>query len=351
MTDTMKAAIFDGPGKLSLKDVPIPRPGPGEMLLKIGSNTVCGTDVRILRGEKTAGIDKGVILGHEISGYVEDIGPGVTNFSKGDLVGIVPSVACGYCEYCQRGVENLCLNARIFGYAIDGGLAEYILIPSFVVERGGAIKADPTLSAVEVSLAEPLGCVLNGARNYHLNPGETALILGAGPIGLLHLQVAKLSGASQIIMSDPSPIRRQKAEQLGATHVVDPAATDVTEYVRHETQGLGADVAIVCIGKGPLLSQAMSCVRKRGRVSAFAGFEKGSTTAIDPNLIHYGELEIVGASNASRYDHGRALRLISEGKVNVKELHTHTFPLTEVIEAIEFSASGEGIKVAVVPKL
>ncbi|ALN14964.1 MAG: alcohol dehydrogenase catalytic domain-containing protein [Acidipropionibacterium acidipropionici] len=348
----MRGAVYLGPGELELQEIPDPHAGPGDILLRTGANTVCGTDVRILRGEKSAGIDVGVVLGHEISGHVVEVGAGVTGFSEGDLVGLDPTVSCGVCPYCVANLEQLCIDPRIFGYRLNGGLADYVLVPETAVRRGAAFVADPALSPAEVALAEPLGCVLNGARNYRPGIGTTVVIMGAGPIGLLHTQINRLAGASRIIVSDVSATRADVARQFGATDVVNPAETDIAEYCRDVTDGLGADIAVVCVGRPGLVNDALRAVRKRGRVSAFAGFPKGDAglASIDPNLIHYGEIEVYGASNAARQQHQQALDLIASGAVDVKSLVTNTFPLADVMAAIEFSASGAGIKVAVVPQ-
>lgn len=345
----MKAAVFAGPGKLELRDIEKPVAGPGELVLKVGANTVCGTDGRILRGEKSAGIDIGVVLGHEIAGYVDDIGDGVEGFNHGDLVGVLPTVPCLECFYCVRGSEHLCTNSQIFGYRINGGLAEYVRIPAEAMTRGGIFRAAPHLTPAEVALAEPLGCVLNGADNYRTEVGDTVLIQGAGPIGLLHAQVNRLLGAHQIIVSDPSPERRAVAESMGATHTINPLEVEPAEAVRELTEGRGADVVIICIGRGELVNQALAAARKGGRVNAFAGFSKGSLAEFDPNLIHYGELVVTGASNAGRASHEKALQLIGAGHIDVASLHTHTFTLDDVVAGIEFAQSGEGIKVAIVP--
>lgn len=347
----MKAAIFVRPGQLELQDIPEPHAGPGEVVIKVGSNTVCGTDGRILRGEKSKGIDRGVVLGHEFSGYVTETGAGVEDFHEGELVGGVPTVPCLRCYYCQHGKEHLCTDSRIIGYQINGGLAEYMKFPREAIERRCVFHAADHLTPPEVSLAEPLGCVLNGASQYGTQAGDTVLIIGAGPIGLLHTQVNKMMGASQIVVSDPSASRRQVAAQFGATHTIDPTATDLNEYVRDLTDGLGADVVVICIGQPALVQQAFEVVRKAGAVNAFAGFSKTSMAQVDPNLIHYGELRVTGASNASRASHKKALRLIGEGAIDVKSLHTHTFSLDDVVEGIEFAQKGEGIKVAITPNV
>lgn len=346
----MRAAVFVGPGQLELQDIPTPTAGPGELLLKVGSNTVCGTDLRIMRGEKTAGIRHGAVLGHEIGGHVTEIGAGVEGFAEGDLVAVNPTVACLRCWYCQRGMEHLCVDAALFGYSIDGGLADYVKIPAEAMLRGGVYKAADHLTPVEASLSEPLGCVLNGAGQYQPKPGDTVLIIGAGPIGLLHTQVNRMFGASQVIVSDPSAPRREVARKLGATHDVDPTATDLTEYVRSLTDGRGADVVVICIGALPLLQDGLKAARKGGHVNAFAGFPKGKMAEMDPNLIHYGELVVTGGSNARRHNQADALDLIATGAIDVKALHTHTYNLDDVAEGIEFVSSGEGIKVAISPE-
>lgn len=345
----MKAAIFKGPGNLQIEEVPTPVAGPGEMVLKVGANTVCGTDGRIMRGEKTAGVRIGVVLGHEISGYVSEVGAGVENFAEGDLVGVMPTVPCGKCFYCVQGCENLCQDVELFGYGFDGGLAEYIKIPRAAMERGGIFKASKQLDPVEVALAEPLGCVLNGAELYQPRVGDTVVVIGCGPIGLLHIQFCLHAGASQVIVSDLSESRREIAKKFGAAVAVDPSQQDLQEVVREHTDGIGADIAVVCIGHPALLNDALGIVRKRGTVSAFAGFSKEALAQVDPNLIHYGELKVTGASNASRKSHQQALQLIAAGAIDVKSLHTGTYVLDDVKEGIANATSGHGIKTAIVP--
>ena len=347
----MNAAVFVGPGQLELREVPTPHAGDGEIVLKTGSNTVCGTDVRIMKGEKSAGVRPGVILGHEISGYVHEIGKRVEGFSEGDLVGINPTVSCGVCYYCRAGAEHLCEKAELFGYAIDGGLAEYVLIPRKAVERRALYKAADHLTPPEVSLCEPFACVLNAVDNYQPKMGDNVLIIGGGPMGLFHVMVNKYLGASQIIVSNVGEERLLIARDLGATATIDPSTTDLKEYVASLTEGRGADVTVVCIGINALFQQALECTRPKGHVSAFAGFPKGSMSEMDPNLIHYNELVVTGGSNASRANYEKALRLIGEGAINAKALHTDTYALDDLFAALDRVQSGQALKVAVVPEL
>lgn len=345
----MLAAVYRGPNQLEITEVPTPEPGDGEILIRVGANTVCGTDLRILRGEKTAGVVPGVVLGHEIAGTVASLGAGVAGYAEGDSIVVSPTVTCGTCFYCLRDLEQFCTDTDIFGYNLGGGLAEYCLVPKHAVMRAHVTVAKSGVSMKALALSEPLSCVLNAVSNYKVGLGSTVVILGAGPIGLLHQTVCRLAGATQIIVSDPAANRRETAIALGADIAVDPLSEDLLDVVQSHTSGRGADTAVVCIGRSELFSQAVGLVRKGGSVCAFAGFPKGSSASIDPNVIHYGEITVVGASNAKRRHTQEALHLIENGLIPADSIVSHTFALEQAVEAIEFSASGHGIKIAVEP--
>ena len=346
----MRGFTYAGPGvPAQLTELPTPEPGPGELRIRVGANTVCGTDLRILRGEKSKGVRMGAVLGHEVAGYVDAVGDGVDGFAVGDLVAMPPSVCCGVCGPCRRGQEHLCEDVHLVGYDIDGGLADHMLIPREALARKQLVKASSELEPAQLSLAEPISCCLNGLDNYRVEVGDTVVIVGAGPIGLIHLQLAKIAGARTVIVSDPSDNRRSTAASLGADVTIDPSAEDLIGIVRGRTDGEGADVAVLCIGVPALVNDCLNLVRKRGRVSIFAGLAGEGWSNIAANLIHYRELTVVGASNSGRASFVRAVRLIESGAIDTKSLITHTFGLSKAAEAIEFVASGEGIKVAVVP--
>lgn len=346
----MRGFTYRGPGVAAeLTDLPTPVAGPGEVLTRVGANTVCGTDLRILRGEKSKGVELGVVLGHEVAGYVEALGEGVSGFEIGDLVSMPPSVCCGVCGPCRRGTEHLCDDVHLVGYDIDGGLAQYWLIPREAVARGQLVKASGQLQPAQLALAEPISCCLSGMDNYRVEVGDVVVIVGAGPIGLIHLQLARIAGAGAVVVSDPSEARRASARALGATVTVDPTGEDLAAIVKGLSNGEGADVAVLCIGVPQLVNDCLTLVRKRGRVSIFAGLAGEGWSNIAANLIHYREITVVGASNSGRANFTRAVRLIESGAIDTLALVTHTFPLSRAAEAIEFVASGEGIKVAVVP--
>lgn len=343
----MLAAQFLRPDELSLVEVPTPEPGPGEVLLKVEAATICGTDLRIVSGAKSAGVRPGVIMGHEIAGRVHSVGAGVDESLVGKQAAVAIVVSCNHCRACLAGREHLCPNAELFGYAIDGGLAEYVLVPAKAVAQGNLITTTIEVKPTHLALAEPLSCVLNGFEQYRVRPGDTAVVLGAGAIGLLHTQLIRLAGASQVIVTNRSEARRDVALRLGATHVVAPDQIRAT--VDELTDGAGADVVVVCIGALPLADEALALAGPGGRVNYFAGFPKGSRTEFDPNMIHYEELQVTGGSNASRELVRRAVRLLESGAIDGDAIVTHTFRLDQLDEAFAAVENRAGVKVAITP--
>ena len=343
----MTAAVLRGVGDLSLRRVPRPEPGPGEVLLKVEANTICGTDLRIISGAKTAGVRPGVIMGHEFAGRVAAVGDGVEGVDVGVQATCSIVLSCGRCVRCLAGREHLCESLRLFGYEIDGGMAEYLLVPREAMERGNLVLAPRELEPTTLALAEPVSCCLNGARQFRVRPGDSVAVLGTGPIGLLHVALAKLAGATRIVAVG-RPGRLDPAVELGATHALSAQGEDLTREVLRLTGG-GADAAAVAVGDPALADQALQIAAIGGRVNYFAGFPKGSTALMEPNVIHYRELQVTGGSNARRADVRRAVELLSSGALDVASLVTHRFPLAEIDAAIAAVRQRAGLKVAVVP--
>lgn len=344
---TMNAAVLEDVGRLRLRRVRRPEPGPGEVVLKIEANTICGTDLRIVSGAKTAGVRPGVILGHEFAGRVAAVGDGVAGVPVGAQATCSIVVGCLRCAACQSGREHLCETLILFGYELDGGLAEYLLVPRIAMEHGNLVVVERELPATTLALAEPVSCCLNGARQVAVAPGETVVVLGAGPIGLLHIALARLAGAT--IFATGRPGRLEAALSLGATEAFDLTGDALTREIMHRTGGRGADVVIVAAGDLSLANQALELAAIGGRVNYFAGFPKGSAATMDPNLIHYRELLVSGGSNARRADVARAVGLLSSGDLDVGGIVTHQFPLSELDEAMAAVRQRRGLKVAVVP--
>lgn len=341
----MKAAILSAPNEILLCEAPDPAPNRGDVLIRVRAATICGTDIRIYRGRKTAGVRYPSILGHEFAGEIVDTG-GHAMLNIGDRVGLCPFIACGHCILCKTGRENLCTRGTAIGYEIDGAFAEFIRIPAQAVLAGNLRPLPDDMSYEEAALVEPLSCVLNGQNKVGLSSADTVAILGAGPIGLLHVHLARLRGAARIVVSDPNAGRRKAALAAGADAVVDPMDEDVVARVLAETEGRGADVVICAIGIPALARQATDLAGFGGRISLFAGFSKGETAEMDVNAIHYRELTVTGAFGLSRKDFDRAFDMVANGRLNLKPMITHRFGLDDIADALSVAEGGSAIKVA-----
>jgi L-iditol 2-dehydrogenase len=344
----MLAAVLHAPNDLRTEQVDTPSPGPGELLIRVGANTICGTDLRIIRGEKTTGITPPTIAGHEIAGHIAEAGSEVEGYEVDSAVAISPEIPCGRCFQCLHDMENMCVDQRYFGYGVPGGLAEFVLAPADAVRAGCIFPVSGDLPSEQVALAEPLACVVNGQTRSQVGRGDNVLIMGAGPIGLLHLQLARIAGADAVVVSEPDRARREAAECFGATVAVDPGSGELPAALLDATGGVGVDVAIVCVGVSELVNQALELCRVGGRINIFAGL-KNPMAEIDGNAVHYKELNLTGTSNSRRSNYRTALRLIQTGRIDSAAMITHRFGLASVTEAIETVASREAIKVAVLP--
>lgn len=342
----MKAGVLTGPNALSVQTIADPKLSPGDLLVRVKAATVCGTDIRIFRGRKTMGVRYPSVLGHEFAGEVAEAGPD-SPFARGQPVCVCPAFSCGHCQHCIRGYENVCQNLTAIGYEIDGAFAEYIRIPAAGVARGNVFAMPKGLSFEKAALAEPLACVINGQERVGVCQGDTVVVLGAGPIGILHVKLARDAGAQQVIVSEPNPLRRAAAERAGADRSVDPKAEDLPAIVRAATAGLGADVAICAIGVPQLANDALGLVRYRGRVSLFAGFSAGEMAQLDVNAIHYNELVVTGSFGLTRLQFDKALKLIANGRFDVDSMLTHRFGLADISAALATAEQGEAIKVAI----
>lgn len=345
------AAVFHGPSMLEIAEVETPTIGPDEVLVRVGANTVCGTDLRVMRGEKTTGISPPAIIGHEMAGHVAEVGKNVSGYDIGVPVTITPMIPCRRCFYCTHDMENVCENVSAVGYDIAGGLAEYMRIPADAIEGGCLFAAAQDLPSEQLALTEPLSCCVYGHRRSPVKVDDVVLILGAGPIGIFHVQLALLAGARTVIVSQRSEPRRRLAAEFGAHVVVDPVNEDLSAVVAEHTSGRGADVIFVCIGVPALVDDALALARKGGRVNLFAGLAGKGLAEVQANLIHYNELQVTGQTGSRRSDFATALDLIQTRRIDAERMITHRFSLRDVTEALETVSRGEGTKVAVMPEL
>ncbi|WP_369308866.1 zinc-dependent dehydrogenase [Providencia rettgeri] len=343
----MKAAVLYAPNELKVTEIKYPQVGKGDVVIKVKAAAICGTDGRIISGKKTKGVRYPSVIGHEFSGEVVEIGEEVTGLNIGDAIAIDPVIPCRSCVYCRIGKENICLNRQAIGYEFDGAFAEYVRIPEVALSSGNVFKIPKGMSYEAAALAEPLACCINGQKNVGIELGDTVVVIGAGPIGLMHVLLARLSGATNIIVSELSEQRQQAALNCGATHVVNSQKDNLLDVVKNVTEGVGADVVIVAIGIPELVDPAFKLARKGGRVNLFAGFSKDDMAQIDVNIIHYNELIITGASALSRNGYQQALTLISSGLIDIEKLITHRFSLDEINEAMVTAQKGDAIKIII----
>jgi L-iditol 2-dehydrogenase len=340
----MQAVMFLGPGELELRELPIPEAGPGELLVRVRAATTCGTDAKTYRRGHHLMVPPS-LFGHEFAGEVVAVGEGVERFKPGMRVVPHNSAPCQTCYYCKHGQENLCDNL-LFNF---GAFAEFAIIPAPIV-RLNTFEIPDNLSFPEASLLEPLVSVMHGQRVIQIQPGEHVAIIGAGgPIGLMHLQMAKLSGAAQVIAVDLSEARLKVANQLGASAGINPRDVDPVAAIKELTSGRGVDVAIESAGAKEAWHTAVQSVRKGGRVLWFGGLKGGTQIELDTHWIHYGELTLHGTFHGTPLDVHKSFELIKHGVIDCKSLISRQAPLAGVENALQQMIAGEVVKVAIIP--
>jgi len=346
----MRASIYEGLDKIAVKDVPLPKVGTGDVLVRVKSCAVCGSDVRIFHSGNSRVIPPQT-LGHEIAGVVEAVGEGVRKFHKGDRVAIGADVPCGECAFCEAGIGNNCQINYAIGYQFPGGFAEYILLNDTTVNYGPVHKLPDNVSFNEGALAEPLGCALNALELTPVKLNDVVVLLGAGPIGMMLCRVAKAMGAAKTVLVNRSMPRLELAKKLGIADVyVCSSETNEVDAIFAQTGGLGADVIFTTSPSPQAQVSAINMAKNRARINFFGGLPKDkSLVALDTNIIHYKELFITGAHGSMPIHHLRAIEMIASGVINVKQFITHNFALNDILRAFEAAEKHEGLRVVVNP--
>lgn len=343
----MRAFQFQSGQSLALTEIPTPQIDVGEVLCDVVVAGICGTDLKIARGEHRlypAGTER--VPGHELVGRVRENRSGDPALDPGTLVVVAPNMACGSCAACSVGRLNLCLNYESIGLTVDGAFAEAVRIPRRAVEQGNLIPVPAGLSPEVAVLMEPLAAVLHGLRALDLAAGDDVLVFGAGPIGLLAVVLSRQLGAGRIIVSQTSPSRRALALRFGADVAVDPRAEDLLSRVRDVTGGRGAGAVVVATPAVEAYGQALEAAAIGGRINYFAGLPSSRRmVSIDANLVHYRELRITGTTANSTQDCLDALDILAAHAEDYRSFVTHRFPLDAVAEAFEVSAGGTALKV------
>jgi L-iditol 2-dehydrogenase len=342
----MKGAMLYGVKDLRVEDVEVPEVDAGEVLVRVKAATTCGTDLKILqRGYIEKIIKLPTIFGHEWAGEVVEVGEGLGWPEKGIRVRAGNSAPCLRCAMCQRGRYNLCENM----IWLWGAYAEYIKVPARMV-LVNMQEVPQHVSYEEAAVTEPLACVLHGVEKARVKLGDTVTIVGAGPIGLLHLLTVKKIGAEMTIIIDLVEERLNLAKKLGVDEAINAEKENVVEEVRRLTGGYGADVVIEAIGLPATWEQALKLVRKGGTVLEFGGCPLGTEIKIDTELLHYGEVTVLGAFHTTPLHFKKALNLITSRTIDVRPLITRRMRLEDIKEAFNIlSTSKSEIKIAIKP--
>ena len=334
----MRAARLEGIDSLHVRQVAAPEPGPGEVVVRVEACGVCGTDHHILHGEYPASLP--VTLGHEFAGTVAATGPGA-RLAVGTRVAIDPNIACGVCRECRRGDICLCPRRVALGVDRDGGLAEYALVP-----ETQAYQLPPAMPIEWGALCEPLACCLRGLDLATIQPGASVVVLGGGVIGQLMVQLARLAGATTVVLVTRQEGRRRLAEELGATATLDPRAGDIVALIAGEAGGLapgGADVVLECAGTIETLEQSIALARRGGTVLVFGVAPQMATARVSPFDVFARELRILG-SYLNPHMHGRAVELAASGQLALDPLITHRIDLSAIPAVLAAPAARGEVK-------
>jgi L-iditol 2-dehydrogenase len=333
----MLAALLKTPGSIAMEDVPKPVPGAGEVLLRVEACALCGTDKRVLAGEKPVSVP---IIGHEIAGIVESVGPGAEKHAQvGKRYAVQTVIGCGECIPCKQSRENLCEKGfTAIGYAYNGGFAQYLLMPRNGVEQGCLIPLPEKMDADLGTLLEPLSCGINGLRTIPLEGMAHVAVIGAGVIGVLNGLIARARGAKRVTIFNRSAGKLELIRKLGLPFddLIDLSSVDADNWVREATRGRGLDAVIVSASVKSLASRAMNWLARDGHLSLFAGMPKSDCVEpLDLNLIHYKELHLHGANSSVRRDYLEALEFLESGRIDGKSLITHKFALRDFMNAVQ----------------
>ncbi|MGG2201362.1 zinc-dependent dehydrogenase [Paenibacillus validus] len=345
MNEKMLAAMLYGPKDLRLEEIADPVITENEVLLEVKKAAICGTDVRMFNNGY-AGISSATprILGHEMAGVIKLVGKNVKKYEPGMRVTVAPNMGCGMCRQCVSGNTHLCKEYQALGINIHGGFTQYVKIPESAVRQGNICTLADHVSFEEAALVEPLACVYNGFLKVDIKPGDHVLIIGAGPIGLMHAKLAKMAGASKVIMNDISEERMAMCRQID-DFIITVASDDLRNYVADITNGEGVEVVITACPVPQVQASSLELVAMNGRINFFGGLPKEKEIVpLNTNLIHYKQVIVTGSTRSSILQYIQALDFVKHGLVDVKSLISANFSLDQINNAFDHATRGIGLK-------
>jgi L-iditol 2-dehydrogenase len=346
----MRAGVYRGEGRVVVEQVPVPEIGPGEVLFRVAACGICGTDIKKIHH---GFVKPPQILGHELAGTIVEVGQGVTKFKPGDRVVSFHHIPCGNCFYCEHKLFSQCAGYKKTGLTAGfdpsgGGFAQYVRAMPWIVERG-MIELPPDATFEEATFVEPVNTSLKAVRKARVATGETILVIGQGPIGMLVGMLATLEGA-KVYTSDPLALRRAAGVRFGAVESFDPRNSDLVVEMRRRTHGRGADAVILAAPNPPLVPEALAITRPGGRVVLFAHNDPVLQLSFPAAAVGVEEREILGSYSASVDDQAESATLVFERRLPVRDTISHRFPLERISEALDLAAhpKGDTLKVVII---
>lgn len=345
----MKAAVFHGPERMFLEDVPEPKLERDNMIVKIDCCAICGSDIKIYHNGHPR-ITPPQIIGHEFAATVIEVGPQVKEFRPGDRITMATSISCMECEWCRRGDTNLCDTLTPISSVYPGAYAEKMAVPGKGIKGGFTFKIPDNVPNEAAALAEPLSCVLNAQTISGVKLGHTVVVVGAGPLGCLNVEAARALGATRIIVTQRSRTRQELVKRLNVDAVVDASQGNVVDEIRRLTNGRMADVVMVTAPTAQAQEEALLLARKNGVVNLFASLPKDAPyLKINSRIIHYNQVSVMGAAESAPKHVEWALKLLSAGRINWKAIITHRFPLSQIMDGFRVMEEKSGLKVLIQP--
>ncbi len=348
--EKMNAVVVRAPMEFGVEQVPVPECPEEGMLLKVLACGLCGSDLRTLRHGHHR-VELPWIIGHEVCGTVEQVGRDYRGrWEVGETVAVGPVVYCGECDFCVEGRYEFCENYREIAQAWPGGFAEYMAVPPEAVRLGNVHRLPEGLEPALAAVSEPISSCVNAHERGEVGLGDTVAVIGVGPVGCVHVSLARARGANRVIAADINPERLAMAKRFSPDHLVNADETDLVAEVLRLTDGKGAEVVITANPAPVAQVQAVQMCRKAGRVLLFGGLPKDdSRPGIDTNLVHYNALTLIGTTTFAPRHQETALRLLADGRVPGEKLVTHRFPLEDFVEGAELALQGKVLKAVFLP--
>lgn len=343
----MKAIVYHGINDVRLDNIAVPEINEYEALLKVHSSALCGTDLRVKSSGHRGipGIDTR-ILGHEVAGTIARVGEKINSLTGGMRVAVAPVSGCGVCRQCISGMQNFCSKNIVLGLTTSGGLAEYMVIPEPHIKGGNVFIMPDNMDFDVAAIAEPLATVFTGLSECKVKPADVVLIIGAGPVGLMHMEMAKIFGAQKVIVSEILAERREMALNFGADCVVNPLKEDLKDIISSLSYGRGADAIVIAAASSEAQSQSLDLVAIGGHINFFGTLPKGKEkVVIDSNKIHYKNIKILGTTGTTVINYYKTMELIIRSKISLSKFISARFSLDQYREAFEAAKSTSSLKV------